>query len=113
VPVVIAAAVISVIVLSGTVIGVGIVVLVWGFLFSSWLIVANTWVGHRMPDRLEAGGSLVVVGFQLAITIAAGLGGLLVDMLSVEVVYTIGAGMLVVGAVLFGLSNRVRVQGAA
>ena len=108
VPLVIAAAVACVILLSGTVLGVGIVVLVWGFLFSSWLIVANTWVGHRMPDRLEAGGSLVVVGFQLAITIAAGIGGLLVDTLSIEVVYVLGAVILVVGAVLFGLSNRSR-----
>ncbi|MFT4258953.1 MFS transporter [Microbacterium sp.] len=107
-PLVIAAAVASMILLSGTVIGVGIVVLAWGFLFSSWLLVVNTWVGHRMPDRLEAGGSLVVVGFQLAITIAAGVGGLLVDALSIEVVYTIGTVMLVLGGVLFGLSHRTR-----
>lgn len=108
VPLVIAGAVASMILMSGTLLGVGIVVLVWGFLFSSWLIVVNTWVGHRMPDRLEAGGSLVVVGFQLAITIAAGVGGLLVDTLGVEVVYLIGAAMLILGGVLFGLSNRAR-----
>lgn len=107
-PLVIAAAVISMILLSGTVIGVAIVVLVWGFFFSSWLIVANTWVGHRMPDRLEAGGSLVVVGFQGAITIAAGVGGLLVDTLSIELVYVIGAASLLAGAAFFGASNRVK-----
>jgi predicted MFS family arabinose efflux permease len=107
-PLVIAAAVISMILLSGTVVGVAIVVLVWGFFFSSWLIVANTWVGHRMPDRLEAGGSLVVVGFQAAIMIAAGVGGLLVDTLSVELVYVIGAASLITGAVFFGASNRKR-----
>lgn len=98
---------VSVILFSGSIIGVGIVVLVWGFFFSSWLIVANTWVGHRMPDRLEAGGSLVVVGFQGAITLAAGIGGLLVDTLNVELVYVIGAIALLAGAVLFGVSNRV------
>jgi predicted MFS family arabinose efflux permease len=107
-PLVIAAAVISMILLSGTVVGVAIVVLVWGFFFSSWLIVANTWVGHRMPDRLEAGGSLVVVGFQAAIMIAAGVGGLLVDTLSVELVYVIGAASLIAGAVFVGASNRKR-----
>jgi predicted MFS family arabinose efflux permease len=107
-PLVIAAAVISMILLSGTVVGVAIVVLVWGFFFSSWLIVANTWVGHRMPDRLEAGGSLVAVGFQAAIMIAAGVGGLLVDTLSVELVYVIGAASLITGAVFFGASNRKR-----
>ncbi|MEV4776389.1 MFS transporter [Microbacterium sp. LTA6] len=107
-PVVIAVAVAAMILLSGTVVGLGIVVTVWGFFFASWLIVVNTWVGHRMPDRLEAGGSLVVVGFQGAIMVAAGVGGLLVDTLGVELVYIAGAAALMVGAVLFGLSNRIR-----
>lgn len=111
-PLVIAVAVLSMIFLSGSVLGIGIVVLVWGFFFSSWLLVINTWVGHRTPDRLEAGGSLVVVGFQGAITIAAGLGGLLVDTLDVEFVYVLGAISLLVGAVLFGVSNRVSTQAA-
>jgi len=105
-PLVISAAVLSMVLFSGSIIGIGAVVLLWGFFFSSWLIVVNTWVGHRMPDRLEAGGSLVVVGFQGAITLAAGVGGLLVDTLSIELVYTIGAVSLLAGAVLFGLSNR-------
>ncbi|MFJ6549675.1 MFS transporter [Microbacterium sp. NPDC091676] len=105
-PLVISAAVLSMVLFSGSIIGIGAVVLLWGFFFSSWLIVVNTWVGYRMPDRLEAGGSLVVVGFQGAITLAAGVGGLLVDTLSVELVYTIGAVSLLAGAVLFGLSNR-------
>ncbi|MCE0510793.1 MFS transporter [Microbacterium sp. KKR3/1] len=106
-PLVIAVSVTAMILFSGSIVGVGIVVLVWGFFFSSWLIVVNTWVGHRMPDRLEAGGSLVVVGFQGAITLAAGIGGLLVDTLNVELVYVIGAVALLAGAVLFGASNRV------
>jgi predicted MFS family arabinose efflux permease len=106
-PAVIAASVLAMILLSGSVIGIAVVVIVWGFFFSSWLLVANTWVGHRMPDRLEAGGSLVVVGFQGAITIAAGVGGLLVDTLDVELVYVVGAVSLLLGAVLFGSSNRV------
>lgn len=109
VPVVIAAAVAAMILLSGSVLGVGIAVVVWGFLFASWLIVVNTWVGHRMPDRLEAGGSLVVVGFQGAIVIAGAVGGLLVDSMGVELVYAVGAAALLIGAVLFGLSNRTRV----
>lgn len=108
-PLVIAVSVVAMILLSGSVIGVGVVVLVWGFFFSSWLIVVNTWVGHRMPDRLEGGGSLVVVGFQGAIAIAAGLGGLLVDTLNIELVYVLGAVSLLAGAALFGASNRVRV----
>ncbi len=107
-PLVIAVSVVAMLLLSGSVAGISVVAFVWGFFFASWLIVVNTWVGHRMPDRLEAGGSLVVVGFQAAITIAAALGGFLVDNVGVELVYAIGAAMLVIGAVLFGASNRIR-----
>lgn len=107
-PVVIAATVVAMLLLSNSVAAIAVVAFVWGFFFASWLIVVNTWIGHRMPDRLEAGGSLVVVGFQAAIAIAAALGGILVDNVGVEVVYVIGAAMLLAGAVLFGASNRVR-----
>ncbi|MGV8881986.1 MAG: MFS transporter [Rhodoglobus sp.] len=107
-PIVIAVSVAAMILLAGSVWAVAVVATVWGFFFASWLIVVNTWVGHRMPDRLEAGGSLVVVGFQGAIMIAAGVGGLLVDNLSVELVYALGSVSLIIGAVLFGASNRVR-----
>lgn len=107
-PAVIAVTVAATILLSGSVLGVGIAVFVWGFFFASWLIVVNTWVGHRMPDRLEAGGSLVVVGFQGAIMVAAGVGGVLIDSIGVEPSYGLGAAALMAGAVLFGASNRAR-----
>lgn len=105
-PLVIAVAVAATILLSASLVAIGIVVFIWGFFFASWLIVINTWVGHRMPDRLEAGGSLVVVGFQGAIMIAAATGGVLVDTLGVELVYAAGVAVLLIGAVLFGVSNR-------
>ncbi|WP_230007245.1 MFS transporter [Microbacterium sp. Bi128] len=105
-PLVIAAAIAVVVLLPGALAAVVAAVVVWGFFFSSWLIIVNTWVGKRMPDRLEAGGSLVVTGFQLAITIAAGVGGLLVDTAGVVTVDVIGILLLVVGAALFGMSLR-------
>lgn len=107
-PLVIAAAIASVVLSPTAMAVIAIALLIWGFFFSSWLIIVNTWVGHRMPDRLEAGGSLVVTGFQLAITIAAGAGGLLVDATGVVTVDAIGIALLVIGAVLFGLSVRTR-----
>ncbi|MDQ1123831.1 MFS transporter [Microbacterium trichothecenolyticum] len=105
-PLVISAAIAAIVLLPSALAVVAAAVAVWGFFFSSWLIIVNTWVGHRMPDRLEAGGGLVVTGFQLAITIAAGVGGLLVDAAGVVTVDAIGIALLVVGAVLFGVSVR-------
>ena len=107
-PIVIAVAVLAMLLFSNSVMAVAVVAFVWGFFFASWLIVVNTWIGHRMPDRLEAGGSLVVVGFQGAIAIAAALGGVIVDNVGVELVYVIGAGLLLIGAALFGASNRAK-----
>ena len=107
-PIVIAAAAMLIILGADALWLVGLVAFVWGFFFASWLLIVNTWVGHRMPDRLEAGGGLVVVGFQAGIMIAAGLGGMLVDAVGIELAYTAGAAMLAVGAVLFGLSGRRR-----
>jgi predicted MFS family arabinose efflux permease len=48
----------------------------------------------------------VVVGFQAAIMIAAGVGGFLVDNVGVELVYAVGVVALITGALLFGASNR-------
>jgi predicted MFS family arabinose efflux permease len=107
-PLAIAAAVTVMVLLSGVLAPIAVAVTVWGFFFASWLIVVNTWVGHRVPDRLEAGGSLVVAGFQGAIAVAAAVGGLLVDTLGVQLVYGVAVVALLVGAVLFGASNRAR-----
>lgn len=107
-PLVISAAVLTVISAPGALWAVAIAIAAWGFCFASWLIVVNTWVGHRLPDRLEAGGSLVVVGFQGGIVLAAGVGGVLSDALGISTVYVGGAVALALGAILFGLSNRVK-----
>ncbi|PWJ53719.1 Predicted arabinose efflux permease, MFS family [Quadrisphaera granulorum] len=113
VPLAVAASVTTVIAVPGSLVAVGTAVTVWGFAFASWLIVVNAWIGRRTPDRLEAGGSLIVVGFQLAIVLAAGLGGLLVDQVGVVADYAIALALLLVGTVLFGLSNRTPASSAS
>lgn len=81
-------------------------VLVWGASFAAWLIVLNAWIGRRLPDRLEEGGGLVVAGFQGAIMLAAGIGGLLVDLSGVEVTYITGVIAVAVGALIFAMAAR-------
>lgn len=106
-PVVIAGLLLLLIAVSGSLWATGATVFVWGFFFASWLLIANTWVGNRMPDQLEAGGSLIVVGFQGGIMIAAAAGGALVDVLGISPVYAAGAALLLLGAIQFGLSDRL------
>lgn len=105
-PVVIAAFLLLVIASAGSLRATGAAVFAWGFFFASWLLVANTWVGGRLPDLLEAGGSLIVLGFQAGIMLAAGVGGALVDAIGVVPVFVVGAALLGVGGALFGLAGR-------
>lgn len=107
-PLVIAAAVLTVIAAPGALWAVGIAVTVWGAFFASWLLVVNTWAGNRLPDQLEASGSLVVVGFQGAIFLAAAGGGALSDMLGVLPLYAAAILVLGFGSLLFGLAHRAR-----
>ena len=106
-PVVISGLLLLVVAVSGSMWATGAAVFVWGLFFASWLLIANTWVGHRMPDQLEAGGSLIVVGFQAGIMIAAAVGGALIDLLGIAPVYAAGAALMLIGAVLFGCSDRM------
>ena len=110
-PIVIAGLLLLLVAVSGSLWATGAAVFAWGFFFASWLLIANTWVGHRMPDQLEAGGSLIVVGFQSGIMIAAASGGALVDVLGISPVYAAGAVLLLLGALQFGISDRVAGRG--
>lgn len=86
-------------------------VLVWGAAFAAWLIVLNAWIARRLPDRLEEGGGLVVAGFQAAIMLAAGIGGLIVDAAGVANTYVTGVIAVAAGAIVFGLASRTRDAG--
>jgi DHA1 family purine ribonucleoside efflux pump-like MFS transporter len=54
-------------------------VTLWGFAFGMAPVVLPTNLSRGAPDALEAAGSLMVVSFQVAITIGAVFGGYVVD----------------------------------
>ncbi|QNQ11386.1 MFS transporter [Sphingomonas alpina] len=56
-----------------------IFVTLWGFAFGMAPVVLPTNLSRAAPDALEATGSLMVVSFQVAITIGAVVGGYAVD----------------------------------
>jgi DHA1 family purine ribonucleoside efflux pump-like MFS transporter len=51
----------------------------WGFAFGMAPVVLPTNLSRGAPDALEAAGSLMVVSFQVAISIGAVFGGYVVD----------------------------------
>jgi predicted MFS family arabinose efflux permease len=85
---------------------VGAAVAIWGFAFGAWLTVLSTWMGRLAPDRMEAGGGLMVAGFQLAITLGAGVGGFLLDHTGTQLTLIMAASSALVGGLLFGSARE-------
>ncbi|RLP75985.1 MFS transporter [Mycetocola tolaasinivorans] len=82
--------------------------LIWGIGFGSWILLVNTWVGRLVGERMEAAGGLVVAGFQLAITLGAGIGGIVADSLGVVVTLSSAAIASLVGGIVFRLAGGRR-----
>ena len=77
----------------------------WGFAFGGVPVAWTTWLTRTVPDQIESGGGLQVASIQLAMTVGAGIGGVLVDRSGVLVVPTISGVIFIVaaGLVLIGL----------
>lgn len=85
-----------------------IAVAAWGVGFGAWLTTLSTWIGRIVPDRMESSGGLVVAGFQLAITVGAGVGGLLIDSIGIVPALTIAAISAIAGGVVFGSAKAAK-----
>lgn len=72
-------------------------VIVWGLGFGAVPTMVQTWMAHVAPSRLESAGGLVVAAFQIAITIGAAVGGLLVDSAGVQTALIAGGIAAVLG----------------
>ncbi|KRE31548.1 hypothetical protein ASG80_02305 [Agromyces sp. Soil535] len=75
-----------------------VTVFVWGLGFGAVPTMVQTWIARVAPDRLESAGGLVVAAFQIAITIGAAVGGLLVDTVGVQAALIGGGIAAVLGA---------------
>ena len=75
-----------------------VTVFVWGVGFGAVPTMVQTWIAHVAPERLESAGGLVVAAFQIAITIGAAVGGLLVDSVGVQAALIAGGIAAVLGA---------------
>jgi predicted MFS family arabinose efflux permease len=78
---------------------------VWGLGFGAWLLVVSTWMGRLAPGRMEAVGGLIVSGFQIAITLGAGIGGVIADNAGVQVTLVAAAIAALVGGILFRMAR--------
>ncbi|MDQ0894344.1 MFS transporter [Agromyces ramosus] len=84
-----------------------VTVFVWGVGFGAVPTMVQTWIARVAPERLESAGGLVVAAFQIAITIGAAVGGLLVDSVGVQTALIGGGIAVVLGA---GVLSSARVR---
>jgi DHA1 family purine ribonucleoside efflux pump-like MFS transporter len=81
-------------------------VFVWGLGFGAVPTMVQTWMAHVAPQRLESAGGLVVAAFQIAITIGAAVGGLLIDSVGVQAAFLGGGIAAVIGAGVLSSARR-------
>ncbi|MFC0454633.1 MFS transporter [Rhodococcus jostii] len=84
---------------------VGVGATAWGIGFGAWLLVVSTWIGRLAQDRMESVGGLIVTGFQIAITLGAGLGGVVADNAGVQMTLIAAAIAALVGGTLFRMAR--------
>ena len=84
----------------------------WGALNAAIPVAWFNWLARGVRDQPEAGGGLMVATIQLAIMLGAGLGGLLLDHLSIAATL-IGAALLLIAAgALVGGGRHLQAEAA-
>ncbi|PRY13608.1 MFS transporter [Kineococcus rhizosphaerae] len=98
----------------GVVAGVGpfavvvVAAALWGFAFGGIPTIVISWLARTVPDRVEQGAGLTTSMFQVAIAVAAGVGGLLVDGAGVTTAYAVGAVAAILGGTVLRASSSPR-----
>jgi predicted MFS family arabinose efflux permease len=82
----------------------------WGMISTGAPVAWWTWLSKTLPDDAEAGGGLMVAAIQLAITLGAALGGLLVDSRGYGVAFG-AAGVILCGAGVLAAIDAWRTPG--
>ena len=79
----------------------------WGALNSAIPLSWFTWLTQGIRDEPEAGGGLMAAAIQLAIMLGAGVGGLLLDHVSIAATMVGSAALLALGALAVGSGRRL------
>ena len=87
---------------------VGIAMIAWGTLNSAIPVAWSTWQTKGLRDEPESGGGLMVASIQIAITLGAAFGGMLLDRLSITATFLGGTALLVLASLVVGSGARIR-----
>ncbi|WP_442954693.1 hypothetical protein [Pantoea sp. LMR881] len=91
--------------IAGLLIGAGASFMVVTILLAAWGLISTPapvawglWLSKALPENAEAGGGLMVATIQLAITVGAGLGGILFDAVGWWSPFALGLVLLIASA---------------
>lgn len=82
-----------------------VLVAAWGFAFGAVPVGWTSWVTRSVPDQTESAGGLQVAAIQLAVTLGASVGGLLLDHSGTTGTFT-GSGLILLLAVAVCLLGK-------
>lgn len=86
----------------------GTLLALWGLVATPAPVAWGLWLSHTLPEDAEAGGGLMVAVIQMAITLGAGLGGLLFDAVGWWSPFAFGLGLLLLSALFAMLAQHKR-----
>src|SRR5215218_3248226 len=111
-PLAMAAIALTLTVLGGSTVSVGVLLAGWGLIGTAAPVAWWTWLSRALPDDAEAGGGLMVAVIQLAIAIGATAGGVVFDSSGASATFLTSAGILVLAGVAAFSTRPVRVRAA-
>lgn len=106
-PVIMAGATVGMLAMDKSVTGVAFMMILWGAVNAAVPVCWSTWLAKFMSEEPESGGGLMVACIQLSIMLGGGLGGLLLDHLSIIATFACGACLLIISSVVVGRGHRV------
>ena len=86
----------------------GLLLALWGLVATPAPVAWGLWLSRALPENAEAGGGLMVAVIQMAITLGAGLGGLLFDVIGWWSPFAFGLVLLLLSALFAVLARRAR-----
>lgn len=107
-PLAMAALAIALIALGASPLLTGGLLVLWGMISTPSSSAWWTWLSQALPEDAEAGGGLMVAVIQLAITVGAALGGLLVDTSGYAAAFAAGAAILLASAWLTAAASPTK-----
>jgi predicted MFS family arabinose efflux permease len=85
-----------------------VLVALWGFAFSIIPVGWSTWLTRTVPDEAESAGGLFVATTQLAITLGAAAGGIVIDRSGAASTVVVSGIVLLLASVVTALGLRAR-----